>query len=87
MNHRLFNENIYKQVEYWKKNGEYSYVAVLNHLLLEHTRKLCYPNGDQFIYFPKKKYSEQAISTVLDSLGIKYSSSTLPGYIAVALLD
>lgn len=84
MNDRLLNENAYKQVEYWKKSGKSFYISVFHYLLVEHTKNLCYPNGDEFIYFPKKYYALEDIITVLNSLEIKYSISTLPGFIAVS---
>lgn len=77
MNHRLLNEKVYEQVENWRKTGEYQYIAILNFILGEHTKKTCFPDEDKFIYLPTNKYSKIAVLNVLDSLEISYSSAII----------
>ena len=77
MNQRLLNQKVYEQVENWRKTGEYQYIAILNFILGEHTKKTCFPDGDDFIYLPTHKYSKVAAIIVMDSLEIEYSTATI----------
>lgn len=77
---QILNEKIYQQIEEWRSGGEYQYICLVQYFLTDHLEKLCYPNGDDTIYFPKKQFSEKDIRYVLDSLEIKYSYSTTFGF-------